>query len=459
VKSVGARLTSLFVLLTAVILAVFAGSLYLWVRDWHSRMLDDDLAVQSRLFQDRFLHEVEETRNGIHTDLAALLEDFLIASEAEGEVVAADGKRIFTSKGFSAARPGFRRREATVKTASGESFTVRLALSEEPFQLALRQLEIYFALFIPPVLVLAGVFGFLFVRRALAPVGRIRRQAERISRANVSERVPVPAESGEFQDLARTFNEMLDRLDHAFQDLTNFAADAAHELRTPLATLRAELDTAIQQPRSAEDHERMLLSLAEEVARMNRIVSDLFTLAKIDMRQYALQKERVELRALLDEAREVWQDSAEESGLEIVREGPPVVVAGDPVALRRVFMNLIENAIKYNRPGGKIHLSTEELPGKARVRVRDTGMGIAAEDLPRLFKRFYRVDKARSRDSGGAGLGLAICKSFIEAHGGTIGVESALGVGTTFTIEFPADGEPAPAAPSVFSEVRPAGRQ
>jgi heavy metal sensor kinase len=445
VGSVSARLTSLFVLLTAVILAVFAGSLYLWVRDRHSRMLDEDVRVQSRLFQDRFVEEYEEIRRGIHPELGPLLEEFLVASGAEGEVVAADGRRLFVSKGYPSTGRGFRRHEGTVKTSAEESFTVRLALSEEPFRLALRQLEIYFALFVPPVLALAGVLGFLFVRRTLTPVGRIRRQAERISRANVSERVPVPSGSGEFRELALTFNEMLDRLDRAFQDLHNFAADAAHELRTPLATLRAEIDTAIQQPRSLEEHERMLTSFAEEVTRMNRVVSDLFTLAKMDMRQYALHKERVELGELLDEARDVWESPAEEGGIEILREGPPIMMAGDPAALRRVFMNLIENAIKYNRPGGKIHLSTERLPDKIRVRVRDTGMGIAPEDLPRLFKRFYRVDKARSRDSGGAGLGLAICKSFVEAHGGTIGVESVSGAGTTFTLEFPADGESVPA--------------
>jgi two-component system phosphate regulon sensor histidine kinase PhoR len=154
----------------------------------------------------------------------------------------------------------------------------------------------------------------------------------------------------------------------------------------------------------------------------------------------------VELRSLLEEARDVWESSAEESGIDIVRDGPTATVAGDPVALRRVFMNLIENAIKYNRPGGSVHLSTEILPGKVRVQVRDTGMGIAAEDLPRLFRRFYRVDKARSRDSGGAGLGLAICKSFIEAHGGSIGVESVPGAGTTFTIDLAIEDEPVPAA-------------
>ncbi len=445
-RSVGARLTLLFVLLTAVVLAVFASSLYLWVRDHQSRTLDDDLRVQSRLFQDRFLEEYEETRRGIHPDLGPLLEEFLVASDAEAEVVAAGGRRLFASKGYSPVGAGFRRREEIVRAPTGESFTVRLALSEEPLAQALHQLRAYFLLFVPPILALAGVLGFFFVRRALTPVGRIRRQAERISRANVSERVPVPREGGEFRDLARTFNEMLDRLDSAFQDLHNFAADAAHELRTPLATLRAELENAIQQPRSPEEHERLLVSFSEEVARMSRIVSDLFTLAKIDMRQYALHKEHVEIGALLDEARDVWESSAEEGRIEIRREGPPIVVAGDPVALRRVFMNLIENAIKYNHPGGSIHLVTEALPGKARVRVRDTGMGIAADDLPRLFKRFYRVDKARSRDSGGAGLGLAICKSFIQAHGGTISVESAPGVGTTFTIDIPASGQPTAAA-------------
>lgn len=440
--SVGSRLTLIFVFLTAVILAVFSGSQYLWVRDRHGRLLEKELEVQARLFVGRFLEEQEETRLGVHPELAPLLEDFVAAGGVEAEVTAADGATVFVSKGYFREAPGFRRREERVQTQAGEKVTVRLALSEEPLRLALSQLTFYYALFIPIVLILSWFLGLLFVRRALSPIGRIRHQAERISRANVSERVPEPVESGEFRELARTFNEMLDRLDRAFQDLQNFAADAAHELRTPLATLRAEIETAVQQPRSPEEHERMLGSLAEEVSRMNRIVSDLFTLAKIDMRQYALLKERVELKALLEEAREVWKECAEENGVEILCEGPPVVVAGDPVALRRVFMNLIDNAIKYNRPGGSVTLSTEPAEGKVRVRVRDTGMGMAPEDLPRLFKRFYRVDKARSRDSGGAGLGLAICKSFVEAHEGTISAASVNGEGTEFTIELPL-GEPA----------------
>ncbi len=454
-RSVGARLTLLFVLVTAVILGVFAGSLYLWVRDQQSRLLDEDLQVQARLFQELFLEEHEEVRQGIHIKVDPMLVDFLISTGAEGEIVTSKGERVFASKGFATAESGFRRHKGSVSSSAGESFTVRLALSETPLRQTLYQLRVYFVLFVPPVLVLAGVLGYFFVQRALTPVGRIRRLAELISRANVSERVPVPSGSGEFRDLALTFNEMLDRLDHAFQDLHNFASDAAHELRTPLATMRAELETAIQQPRSPEDHERLFASFAEEITRMTRVVSDLFTLAKMDMRQYALHKERVELGALLDEAREVWEPSAEEGGIHIHREGMPIVMAGDPVALRRVFMNLIENAIKYNRPGGSIHLITESHPGKARIKIGDTGMGIAAEDLPRLFKRFYRVDKARARDSGGAGLGLAICKSFIEAHGGTITVESTVGVGTTFTIDIPSEGEPLTMPVEIATDKRP----
>jgi signal transduction histidine kinase len=171
---------------------------------------------------------------------------------------------------------------------------------------------------------------------------------------------------------------------------------------------------------------------------MSRIVTDLFTLAKLDMRQYALQKERVALRPLLEEARETWQVPAAERKVEIRIEGADVPVAGDPVALRRVFMNLIENAVKYNRAGGQVRITIGRDNGRAKISVVDSGIGIGKEHLPRLFRRFYRADKGRSRENGGAGLGLAICKAFIEAHEGTIDVDSTPGAGTTFRISLPA---------------------
>jgi len=301
----------------------------------------------------------------------------------------------------------------------------------------LAQLRLFFATFCPLMMVLAWIAGFMLAGRALSPVEEMRQQAERISRENLSERVPERGSTGEFRNLARTFNEMLDRLDRAFQDLQQFAADAAHELRTPLANLRATIETTIQEPHAGEEYERVLASVSEEVARMNRIVADLFMLAKIDMRQYALAKERVALGALLAEARDTWQASAEQRGIRIAIAGGDAEVAGDPVALRRVFMNLVENAIKYNRDGGTVNIVLDRVDGRARVRVSDTGIGIPGEHVPKLFRRFYRVDKARSRETGGAGLGLAICKSFVEAHEGKIDVASVPGRGTTFTVELP----------------------
>jgi heavy metal sensor kinase len=432
VRSVRVRLALLFTLATAAILGAFATSLYLWVRASLDRELERRLETERRLFAAYFLEEHEEVRRGVHADLRSVLEGYSRASNARIGVRRADGTVLIPFP------PGGRSVEERVRTPEGEGFVLTIGVSEELLEYQLGQLRRSYAIFGPLALLASFLLGYVFVGRALAPVAQIRHQAETISRANLSERVPVPAARGEFQDLARTFNEMLDRLDRGFQDLQNFAADAAHELRTPLANLQAEIDTAVQKSRTPEEYERILASIDEEVARMNRVVADLFVLAKIDMRQYALSRERVSLGRILEEARETCQHAADRRGIRIEFEGGDATAAGDPVALRRVFMNLVENAVKYNREGGRVRITLERSNGTIRVRVRDTGIGIPAEHLPKLFHRFYRVDKARSRETGGAGLGLAICKSFVEAHEGRIEVQSTPGEGTTFTVELPA---------------------
>ncbi len=436
-RTVSGRLTLLFVLLSAVLLAVFSGSLYLWLGEAQERDLQRELATQSRIFQERFIEEHEEVRRGVHSNLTEEIDQLLEASGGRAEVRLPDGRQVYASPGGGAGLRGWRVKDYAFEGRTGEPFQARLAIAEEPFLEPLRQLRLYLATFTPFVLAATGLLGMLFVRRALAPVEEIRRQAERISRSNVMDRVPLPSLRGEFRDLARTFNEMLDRLEKGMQDLQNFAADAAHELRTPLATLRAEIETAVREPRSAAEIQDLLGSQAEEVSRMQRIVTDLFMLAKLDMRQYALQKERVELRPLLEEARETLQAAADPRAIVITLEGADAQVAGDPVALRRVFMNLIENAVKYNREGGRVAIRLQPEGERVRVIVSDNGPGIPAEALPQLFRRFYRVDKARSRESGGAGLGLAICRSFIEAHEGGISAASEPGRGSTFTVDLP----------------------
>lgn len=448
-RTVSARLALVFLLLVSVVLGVFTVSLYAWVREGLESDLRKELEVQGRQLKTWFLEELGEVRRGIHPDLQAELEKFLQGGELAAEVVRGDGKLFYRSARFPADPAGWRLREETFDGGPGETFRMRLGVREAVFFSPLEQLRTYFTVFWPIVLALTGLVGLLYARWTLEPVERIRRQAERISRSNVAERVPEEGLVGEFRDLARTYNDMLSRLEQGIEDLQNFAADAAHELRTPLATLRAAIDGAVETKRSPEEYQMLLGSLAEEVARMTRIVTDLFTLAKVDMRQYALQKERVGLRKLLEEALEMWEGAAAANGVRIEFEGGDAEVAADPVALRRVFMNLVENAVKYNRPGGSVKIRLLAEPGIARVRVEDDGPGIPAEHLPKLFHRFYRVDKARSRERGGAGLGLAICKSFIEAHEGKIGVESAVGKGTTFWVELPALTSPTAGVPSI----------
>jgi len=333
------------------------------------------------------------------------------------------------------------RERAAVRDAAGtpeeEALKLLLARSEASRDASLRELRLYFGVFGPAFLAIAALLGHGFVRRALSPVEEIRRHAERISRESLSERIAAAPLRGEFRDLADTFNSMLDRVESAMQDLRNFASDAAHELRTPLANLRAEIETAVQADPGPEDRDALLASFAEEVSRMSQVVTDLLTLAQVDLRQYVFRKEPVSLGRLLEEVRETWQAPAVDRSIQIALEGPDATVEGDPVALRRVFMNLVENAVKYNRDGGRITLRIESGEGLARVRVRDTGIGIPAEHLPLLFRRFYRVDKGRSREQGGSGLGLAICRSFVEAQRGLIRVSSRPGEGTEFTVELP----------------------
>ncbi len=447
-RTVSARLALVFLLLVSVVLGVFTVSLYVWVREGLEDDLRKQLEMQGRQLKAWFLEELGEVRRGIHPDLQAELEKVLQGGELAAEVVRSDGKLFYRSARYPADPAGWRLREEAFDGGPGESFRMRLGVREAVFFSPLEQLRVYFTVFWPIVLALTGLVGLLYARWTLEPVERIRRQAERISRSNVAERVPEEGLVGEFRDLARTYNDMLSRLEQGIEDLQNFAADAAHELRTPLATLRAAIDGAVETKRSPEEYQMLLGSLAEEVARMTRIVTDLFTLAKVDMRQYALQKERIGLRKLLEEALEMWEGAAAANGVKIELEAGDAEVAADPVALRRVFMNLVENSVKYNRPGGRVKIRLLSEPGIARVRVEDDGPGIPAEHLPKLFHRFYRVDKARSRERGGAGLGLAICKSFIEAHEGKIGVESVVGKGTTFWVELPALSSPTAGVPS-----------
>jgi heavy metal sensor kinase len=269
----------------------------------------------------------------------------------------------------------------------------------------------------------------------------LRRSTQEITADHLSRRLPVVNPGDELGRLAQTINEMIGRLERSFAEVRRFTADASHELRTPLTAIRTEAEVALTRATTTADQQHLLGSILEECERLTRLTDQLLTLSREDAGVAPFVREPVDLQALVRGVAEIMRPLADARGLRPnVDCGDGVEVCGDGARLRQVFFNLLDNAIKYTPAGGEIGVRVERRSGEALVTVRDTGIGIPAEHLPRVFDRFYRVDKARSREQGGTGLGLSISRSIVAAHGGRIAVESFVGKGTTFTVILPLDG-------------------
>ncbi len=307
------------------------------------------------------------------------------------------------------------------------------------------------------VLSLGLIGGWWLSGKTIRPIQQISHTADQITAANLSERIATEGMDDEVRTLAGILNSMFGRLDQAFQQQSQFTADASHELRTPLAVLLSHCELALNRPRSADEYKQTLATCQKAGARMKTLVEDLLTLARADSGKLELEVTQVDLQSLVREAAAQLKPLAEEREVEVIVAQPvdkpmdaadstsettpahttPVLCMADSRRVAQVLMNLISNAIHYNRPGGKVTITTAVDPGHAIVVVQDTGYGIPAAAMGRLFDRFYRVDEARSRQSGGSGLGLAICKSIVDAHGGEILVDSQLDVGSRFTLRLP----------------------
>jgi heavy metal sensor kinase len=282
--------------------------------------------------------------------------------------------------------------------------------------------------------------GWVISSRVVRPIAAISATASTISAANLSERIDSTRVASELADLARVLNEMFDRLEAAFERQARFTADASHELRTPLAIIRTHSELALTRSRSAEEYREVIETCLRASGRMTGLVEGLLTLARADAGKLDLQEQALALDQVVVESAALVRPLAQGKNLSLSTNVMPVEVTGDAGRLGQIVTNLLSNAIQYNRPGGAIRVQLSTTDGEAVLEVSDTGCGIPAEDQPHLFERFYRVDKARSRASGGNGLGLAICKSIVEAHGGAIGFESELEKGTTFWVRLPCRG-------------------
>jgi two-component system, OmpR family, sensor kinase len=307
---------------------------------------------------------------------------------------------------------------------------------------SLRRLRRNFAAGVPLILLLASLGGYFLARKSLAPIAVMNEQTRRITAESLSSRLDVAHPRDELGSLATTINELLTRLDAAFSEQQRFIADASHELRTPVAVLRGEAEVALERQRTPGEYQESLAMIKDESERLSRIVENLFILARQPIDAPALVKEPLRLNEVIAECARAGQILAARKGLRFIMNGalPEVSVEGDDDLLKRLLLNLLDNAVKYTPPEGEIRMRLSSRNGTAVVSVSDTGIGIPPEDQTRIFDRFYRVDKARSRSLGGAGLGLSIARWIAEAHGGTISVESAPGKGSEFTVELPLKG-------------------
>jgi heavy metal sensor kinase len=315
---------------------------------------------------------------------------------------------------------------------------VQVGMSLESMINTRQRFLLIMAAVLPIGLLLAGGGGWLLARRALKPVDRITAAAQSISGEHLKERLQETGMDDELDRLAKTLNDMLARLEGAFVQVRQFSADASHELQTPLTILKGELEVALRSSRSPEEYRQVLTSGLEEIDRIIRLVEGLLLLSRADAGVLRMDHQTVPLEDLLKEVYDHIKVLADKQSIELSL-GPlsPVTVQGDYEHLRRLIMNLVDNAIKYTPSKGRVDLSCVAEDDWARITVSDTGVGLSPEDQERVFQRFYRVEPARSKEGEGTGLGLCIARSIAEAHGGRIEVVSLPGQGATFTVFLP----------------------
>jgi two-component system OmpR family sensor kinase len=458
VLSIRAKLTLWYFSLAALVLVAFAVAIYLYF----SRGLLNTIDASLRSHAERIAQAVghpsaieEPSQPGV----LILAPQFVSVLDREGKVT----DQILDAEGHEVPviRPALERAtrewmpqfdEASLSATEhvriitwpardeeGETFFVVVGQSLRDIQPVEKQLVLLLVVANPLALLLASLGGLWLASRALSPVDRLTRAAERIGRGNLTERVEEPRSRDEIGRLAATFNQMISRLEQAFERERRFTADASHELKTPLAVLRGDIEVALRRERTPEEYQRVLQSSLEEIGRLTKLTEDLLTLARSDADESVLELEQVQLDQLASEARAYIAPLADSAGVALSYDAPPspVAVEGDQKRLKQLLVNLLDNAIKYTPAGGSARLALAVEDSCAVIEVTDTGRGIPASALPHIFERFYRQTDPRDSRVTGFGLGLAISKWIVDAHGGSIEADSQEGRGSKFTVRLP----------------------
>jgi heavy metal sensor kinase len=322
---------------------------------------------------------------------------------------------------------------------NGRSYTAETGVPIDQIMATLSLFRRCLLMLAAPLLLAAASGGYWLSRKALSPVDAITRTARSIGGSNLGDRLEKLTTGDELQRLSDTLNEMLARIEDAFLRVTQFTADASHELRTPISLIRTEAEIALRKPRGNQEYREALRHILLETERTSSLVEELLSLARADSGRENLSLTLLDLRSAIAETANEWRQLVESRNLQFTQAFAdcelPVLV--DRGAVQRLLSILLDNAVKYTPPPGVVELRLEARDDKVVITVRDSGIGISEQDRTRVFERFYRVDKARSRDLGGAGIGLAIAEWIVQQHRGSITVQSSIGNGSTFLIEFP----------------------
>jgi heavy metal sensor kinase len=324
-------------------------------------------------------------------------------------------------------------------TVNGRSYSVQTGLSLSKSKVLLATFGAQLLLLTPAVLILAAIGGHIMSRKALAPVAAIATMARRINDRSLDVRLPIPATNDEVSHLSETLNQMLERIESGVRSMREFTANAAHELRTPISLIRTEVEVALSFPREADEYRESCEQVQLEATRMTSLIQSLLMLARIDAGTEETRFAPLDAAQLVLLIGSKWKNSMDHALLDfsVIAPNEPVWILADLHSMQRLLTILIDNAMRYTPSGGSVELRAVQQDGVAILSVRDTGIGIAPEHLPRIFDRFYRVDRTRDGTSGGSGLGLALAKWIAEKHNTTLIVESEAGRGTCFRFEIP----------------------
>jgi two-component system, OmpR family, heavy metal sensor histidine kinase CusS len=427
------RLTIWYTAVLTTGLALFGTLLWLSLRHELNADLERDLDGRAARFESFFRGESAES--GVH--VSEELEEFCQALPA-GSYVSLRGSRGFAFRypAGSPAQSEFRALERKF-AVNGEAFNLEVGAPLADIQHFLNLLRLLLWSLIPVVIALSCVGGAWLSGRALKPVQDVTHAALAITIENLSGRLPVPATGDEIAGLAAVLNSMLAKLEAAVTTLSQFAGDASHELRTPLAVIRTTAELALRRERPPEVYRTALQEIASESERMTQLIEDLLALARSDAGVVDMPRAAVDVREVLAEVREGMANLADAAGIRVTTAlgDRTAIISANRQALRRLFMVLLDNALKYSHAGGDVILSVTRKEGLISASVEDFGKGIGDADLPHIFKRFYQADQSRS--VGGHGLGLSLAQSIAQAHDVEIDVRSTLGKGTTFRVIFP----------------------